>query len=161
MTSSRKFGFTLIELLVVVAIISLLSSVVLTSLNSARAKARDAQRLSDLREVQKAVELYYFDNFSYPSTSNAWHGTCSTYGSYGTSGSGGYIPNLAPTYMPVFPTDPKPIGTSGCYLYRSNGSDYMFLVHLTVEGTVPDSLKRPLYPTQKDFAVYSPNASNW
>jgi len=34
----KKKGFTLIELLVVVAIISLLSSVVLASLSSARAK---------------------------------------------------------------------------------------------------------------------------
>ena len=54
-----KAGFTLIELLVVVAIIGLLSSVVLVSLNSARAKARDARRTSDLRNVQLALEMYY------------------------------------------------------------------------------------------------------
>jgi prepilin-type N-terminal cleavage/methylation domain-containing protein len=52
-------GFTLIELLVVIAIISLLSSVVFASLNSARAKARDARRRSDLAQIQIALELYY------------------------------------------------------------------------------------------------------
>lgn len=51
-------GFTLIELLVVIAIIGLLSSVVLASLNSARAKGRDARRLSDLKQMasQMAVD---------------------------------------------------------------------------------------------------------
>ncbi len=52
-------GFTLIELLVVISIISLLSSVVLTSLNSARSKSRDIRRISDLREVRNAMFLCY------------------------------------------------------------------------------------------------------
>ena len=63
-----KRGFTLIELLVVISIISLLSSIVLTSLNSARGKARDAQRLASLRQLQNALELYYDKFFSYPAT---------------------------------------------------------------------------------------------
>jgi prepilin-type N-terminal cleavage/methylation domain-containing protein len=60
-------GFTLIELLVVIAIIGILSSVVLASLNSARQKGRDARRISDLKQVQLALELYYDANQSYPS----------------------------------------------------------------------------------------------
>lgn len=57
--SAYHSGFTLIELLVVIAIIGLLSSVVLASLNSARAKGRDARRMSDLHNIQLALELYY------------------------------------------------------------------------------------------------------
>jgi prepilin-type N-terminal cleavage/methylation domain-containing protein len=57
-TKSKK-GFTLIELLVVVAIIGLLSSVVLASLNSARSKARDAKRKEDFHTMQLAFQLYY------------------------------------------------------------------------------------------------------
>ena len=59
-------GFTLIELLVVVAIIGLLSSVVLASLNTARSKARDARRLSDIKQLQIAIEMYYDSNGFYP-----------------------------------------------------------------------------------------------
>ena len=63
-----KKGFTLVELLVVIAIISLISSVILASLNSARAKARDANRTASIRQVQTALELYYDANDSYPSS---------------------------------------------------------------------------------------------
>jgi type II secretion system protein G len=66
----KEKGFTLIELLVVVAIIGVLASIILTSLNDARAAARDARRVSDIRTIQNALELYYLDNNSYPIT--AW-----------------------------------------------------------------------------------------
>jgi len=63
---SGKQGFTLIELLVVIAIIGILSSVVLASLNSAREKSRDARRVSDIKQLQLALELYFDDNGTYP-----------------------------------------------------------------------------------------------
>lgn len=62
MNNKHRNGFTLIELLVVIAIIGILSSVVVTSLNSAREKARDAARLSDIRQIQIALELYADQN---------------------------------------------------------------------------------------------------
>jgi type II secretion system protein G len=65
MFKQRK-GFTLIELLVVIAIIGLLASIVLVSLNSARKKARDASRITSLKQLQTAVEFYYDDNGQYP-----------------------------------------------------------------------------------------------
>lgn len=61
-----KRGFTLLELLVVIAIIGLLSSIIVISVNSARAKARDAIRLADLRQMQEALEMYFLDNGNYP-----------------------------------------------------------------------------------------------
>jgi prepilin-type N-terminal cleavage/methylation domain-containing protein len=68
MKKSFRRGFTLIELLVVIAIIGILSSIVLASLNSARQKGRDARRVSDIKQLQLALELYYDANGHYPPT---------------------------------------------------------------------------------------------
>ncbi|MEK7568805.1 MAG: type II secretion system protein [Patescibacteria group bacterium] len=57
----NKKGFTLIELLVVIAIIGILASVVLASLNSARAKGADAAIKANLANVRAQAELYYDD----------------------------------------------------------------------------------------------------
>jgi len=56
---STKKGFTLIELLTVVAIIALLASASLASLAVAQRKSRDAKRISDLHQMQIALEYYY------------------------------------------------------------------------------------------------------
>lgn len=127
-------GFTLIELLVVIAIIGLLSSVVLASLSSARAKSRDAKRLSDMKQIQMALEFYKDSKGKYPgpvenaslyggfSEVNEYY---TTRGSWDTSshdaGDDGhpFIPLLEiEGYMKKVPTDPldKP-GVFGNYVY--------------------------------------------
>lgn len=61
-------GFTLIELLVVVAIIGILASVVLASLNSARSKGKEAAIKSNLRNMITQVELSYNELGNYSGT---------------------------------------------------------------------------------------------
>lgn len=169
---SKKFsmrnyaaGFTLVELLTVIAIIAILSSVVLTSLNSARAKSRDAKRISDLKQLELALALYHDANGKYPSLGGGgWWGNCSGFGSHGTSGPSGYIPDLAPTYIGVLPLDPKPVSTYGCYIYKSSdGVDYMLLAYYTVESYTQSNnpMPRPSALSELDFAVYSTGAINW
>jgi prepilin-type N-terminal cleavage/methylation domain-containing protein len=65
-TANKNKGFTLIELLVVIAIIGLLSSIMFASLSSARAKARDAKRISELGQISKALNLYFDKYGTYP-----------------------------------------------------------------------------------------------
>jgi prepilin-type N-terminal cleavage/methylation domain-containing protein len=57
-TPKSRHGFTLIELLVVMSIISLLSSVVLATLNTARLKALDAKVIAQLVNVGKQAEIF-------------------------------------------------------------------------------------------------------
>ncbi|MFA4881023.1 MAG: type II secretion system protein [Candidatus Doudnabacteria bacterium] len=106
----RSRGFTLVELLVVIAIIGILASVVMVSLNPARAKARDAQRKSDLTNFSLALEMYY-DSQTTPS--------------YPTTAQG--LAVLAPTYMPRIPADPGGhtytyIGCNAIVTKAANGS---------------------------------------
>lgn len=75
--SKTKEGFTLIELLVVVAIIGILSSVVISSLNTSRAKARDIRRKSDLHQIRTALAMYFNERGDYIENG-------SNCGSYGT-----------------------------------------------------------------------------
>ncbi|MBC8464850.1 MAG: prepilin-type N-terminal cleavage/methylation domain-containing protein [Parcubacteria group bacterium] len=108
--STRK-GFTLIELLVVIAIIGLLSSVVLASLSSAREKSRDARRMNDLRQIQRAMEFYYDDNGHYPREGD---------GANGIIGEGAGLDTMLAPYLSAIPRDPLGPG-SGTYNYYYDG----------------------------------------
>ncbi len=67
---SRKLkassGYTLIELLVVMAMIGILSTVVLASLNGSRERARDVIRAGDLKSLSQSLETYFSENFVFP-----------------------------------------------------------------------------------------------
>lgn len=94
----RSKGFTLIELLVVVAIIGILMSVIMVGLSSARAKGRDAKRISDVKNIELALKLYYADNGSRFPTS---------------------LTLLVPNYLPSQPRDPS---TNNFYAYSAQHS---------------------------------------
>lgn len=105
MKGHKSFGFTLIELLVVISIISLLSSVVLASLNSARSKAQDARRKSDIVQIQRALELYYDQNGQYPISGGAVNPNAS-WSNSGDSSWATLETSLKP-YLPKLSIDPK------------------------------------------------------
>ena len=109
-------GFTLIELLVVIAIIGVLSSVVLVSLNTARAKARDANRAAAINQFRNALELYYLDNGQYPLSGGA--STPNSGWSTSTDSSWATLQTALAAYMPQLPRDPNQ-STSG-WPYDSN-----------------------------------------
>lgn len=112
----KQKGFTLVELLVVIAIIGLLSTLAVVALNNARAKSRDARRVSDIKQIQTALEMHYNDNGGYPPTA-AGPASGAAFG----------------TTMAAVPTNPTPGGAT--YTYTSTDvSTYQLKYNL--EGTV-------------------------
>ncbi|MHB1162911.1 MAG: type II secretion system protein [Minisyncoccota bacterium] len=131
--SSR--GFTLIELLVVIAIIGVLSSIVLASLNTAKYKANDAKRRSDLLSLQTALELYHVKHNAYPSTG----GVTSAAGAPATNVTTNWIPGLVAdgdiSQLPQDPTYPQKLGGfcatwPSMYVYKSNDGTGYYLIDL-------------------------------
>lgn len=117
-TGPFRRGFTLIELLVVISIISLLSSVVLASLNTARTKARDSLRIQNIRSLITAIALYQNDhNGNYPPpggtlTSGVWETTINNDKFIIALVDGGYLPAGIK----------DPAGQT--YYYRNNSNQY-------------------------------------
>ena len=155
--ASNQKAFTLIELLVVISIIGLLASVILVSLNSARGKSRDTARKQTLRQIQKALELYYDANSSYPSTGFLWYSSePGDANPNGPSNNGVWIPGIAPSYVATLPRDPlggnSTISVCGAwkrsYHYISNGTNYKLLAHCSPDGTpaASDTFYDPVRP---------------
>jgi prepilin-type N-terminal cleavage/methylation domain-containing protein len=106
----RSRAFTLIELLVVIAIISILSSVVLANLGSARQKGRDGKRVSDIKQIQLALELYYDNNSQYPTSVPVG------------SGWSNLTTALNGTYISQTPNDPVSGNSYGYYARTTSGA---------------------------------------
>ncbi len=109
--SFSEGGFTLIELLVVISIISVLTALSLPNFVASRQRARDTQRKSDVRQLQKALELYKQDQspVAYPLDATWVSITCAS--PWTVSGI---------IYMNKFPCDPL---SALRYSYTRNPSD--------------------------------------
>ncbi len=103
-------GFTLIELIVVIAIIGMLSSVVLALLSSAQKDAKDKRRISDMKQLQNALELYHVDRREYPKESEGANGNITTNATFKA---------LLKPYLRGTPTDPI---DSGAFSYYYDGA---------------------------------------
>ena len=141
----NKKGFTLIELLVVIAIIGLLSTLAVVALSSAREKARDSKRLSDLKQIQTALELYYTDKGAYPTTAA---GVASiSLGVLNTTdcldATTGFTSKATCTtpYMGLVPADPQDANADYVYISPSTGNGLTYTINASLEGTVGNLIK--------------------
>jgi prepilin-type N-terminal cleavage/methylation domain-containing protein len=140
---NKQSGFTLIELLVVIAIIGLLSSITITSLDSAKRKARDSVRISEINEIITALELYATANGGNypPDNAGPWHWTCLGHNSTETCWNGSYsggdaLNSALSPYISPIPDDPR--NDTSCYgdsyLYHNPEGDDSAMLHWYYES---------------------------
>ncbi len=153
-------GFTLIELLVVIAIIGLLATIVMASLNSARAKARDAKAVSEFRQIGVALALYYDKYGRYPNETpvitNPW---TDNFNSMATQ-------LVTEKFLATVPVAPA----NHTYNYYNYGGSVIGALLVTSLETVPDTIAgippscRPWAPAQnwcsqsssKEYCICNP-----
>jgi general secretion pathway protein G len=114
---SRDFqaGFTLIELMVVILIIGLLATIVVQNLRSATDKAKRVKAQADIAQLKSALDRYYLDAGSYPTTDQGLPALVAapSTGNDPRDWSGPYIERL--------PVDPW----GHPYVYQSDGNEYL------------------------------------
>ena len=125
----NKRAFTLIELLVVISIIGILATIAIVALQNARAKARDARRVADVKQMQTAVELYFNDKGHYPTTNEFSAGSIFSTSTQGTT-----------TYMAVIPTPPSPpdglCSSTNAYSYNASPDGNSYTISYCTGGNV-------------------------
>ncbi|MFA5359106.1 MAG: prepilin-type N-terminal cleavage/methylation domain-containing protein [Patescibacteria group bacterium] len=188
--SRNQKGVTLIEMMVSISILILLVNIGITVFGQVRIKARDATRISDVQQVEKALAIYYQDHGKYPESAvnddYGWYGLCAV-----VSGSSScsahqwglnteyWVPDLPTDLIVKLPTDPYTDDCTRCYLYRSDGDDYKILANNPEDisnesylvmidpsrdgGSDPCSLELNVTPpnTPWSWAVYSTGARCW
>lgn len=111
---SKNLGFTLVELMVVIAIIGILATLIMVTLDNTKTTARNTRRLADIKELQLALKLFYNDNGFYPTAITA----------------GSSISRNGVNYLLRVPENPKPWNDGSClnqdYIYKQieNGKRY-------------------------------------
>lgn len=139
-------GFTLMELMVVIMIIGLLAAVIMTALQQSRTKGRDTQRVQAVKELQKAVELYYSEYGYYPPlalpANDARSSSAGTPCSDNTEGNANWcklIADIAPYYRGGL-DDPSPSGIRSYYYDADGAQPQYYGIMVMFESSANDDL---------------------
>lgn len=124
--SNKPRGFTIVELLIVIVIIAILAAITIVAYNGIQQRARDAQRIQDVKTIAKALEMYYLDNGEFPSHSCG--SSCPVPkkgGPWSTTADGSWSvleAALVPKYLSALPKDPQ--ASLEGQAAQSGGSNY-------------------------------------
>ncbi len=115
-------GFSLLEGLIVLAMIGLLAAFAAVSLNSARARTRDAQRLASMSTFRSALQLYWLEKATYPASEGVSLGQAATKSEVLTNtGFASRADAKGNVFLPQVPTGPK---VGEFYVYKGGPNGY-------------------------------------
>jgi len=156
-----KKGFTLVELLVVIAIISILTIITVSQFQTARRKANDVARKSDLNSLNKALQMYFADYGEFPENinggevSSVW---CPIDTNCEFSDDTNYI------YMKVLPREKNTALDPFCYEVSDDKKSFALFADLENSGDLDCKMNssNPMYQNRCGtysycFTIVSPN----
>lgn len=113
-------GFTIVELLIVIVVIAILAAITIVAYNGIQQRARDAARVSDIRSISKALEIYKTQNGQYPTqVSSTGQGGYEI--SVPTASNSDFLAALRTSGLiskvPIDPTNTGDMNTAGSKLY--------------------------------------------
>ena len=126
----KQHGFTIVELLIVIVVIAILAAISIVAYNGSQERSINSRRLSDVRTIEKALELYKTQIGSYPTaqsnTTGGWERS--------SINPGNFIQALKTQKIidtvPVDPVNSAPNGSTGAentftgYAYYSYPAGY-------------------------------------
>lgn len=144
------WGFTIVELLIVVVVLAILAALVIVAYNGVQERARNSRRQSAINAAQKIVEVYSAENGEYPKTTTNpkanWRAADVRTDDNCTNGSSqaDWIPGVEEILPQSGPDAQGVDGKTGCYLYVSNGSQYVISAWNMVESPQTSTMYRRL-----------------
>jgi prepilin-type N-terminal cleavage/methylation domain-containing protein len=150
MGKHRAKGFTIVELLIVIVVIAILAAIVIVAYNGIQERARNSTRINDINAAQRLVEAYNAQNGEYPKTTTNpkanWRAADVRTDDNCANGSSqpDWIPGVAslPQSNPTSGSGVDDI--TGCYLYVSNGQEYVISAWNMVNTPQTSTLYRRL-----------------
>lgn len=164
-----SIGFTIVELLIAVAVIAILAAIVLMTYRGIQDRAKNSIKLNDLKTTQRLVETYKVINGEYPKTTsnpksnwkaadvrtddNCFNGTSQP----------DWIPDIAEKLPQSDASSTGVDGIAGCYLYVSNGVEYVLSAWNMLSSAQNTTLYRRLgfreFQTPSSTQFYTCNSS--
>lgn len=128
---NKQTGFTIVELLIVIVVIGILAAISIVAYSGVQDRAENARLQSGMSSVNKAIQLFYSENGTYPLTGvSVWRG-------YNSAINDNFVPGVAPKYINVTPQ----VGLTTQYptfIYRSDtGQDYKLIYIVSGTSVLP------------------------
>lgn len=142
-----NFGFSLLEIIIAMAILAIITTVIWGNFFTSLTKARDSKRKQDLELIGKALDIYYADMKSYPS-------------SFPSSGGAFNNPDNAQViYMQKIPDDPLAPDATYCYPTIAGGSYFKLYANLENKLDVKIIPTVTCNSVNYNYGISSPNTT--
>ena len=156
----RRLGFTLLEITVAMAIMGILATMAIGAYIASQQKGRDAQRKSDLAQMQRALEAYVSDHGTYPGAVGGRIASCGAPGYTGQCGWGAEFRDADGTiYMKQLPRDAQ---AAQIYVYVVSSDRKQYQLFALLENVNDPAIADYTYTcsTSATLCNYGASSSN-